>query len=672
MRLTKEYKTFLIFAVCIMAFCTVFFTVQSVVNVAYADDGVAFDKTSVLEDLQSSTINGQAFDLNEYPADENGSVKIINFVEYCYSVTKNMRENYGLYIYVYNPQKINFSTTSQQNIIQIAVAYDENGKAMRYEKFHLVFCDKSDGDYRNLFYKFKVEDKQIDGTTFADRVDSLARKYDVSGVELLTYGKQNAVEYTVGGSYCFTGFAKGYGSDESTLACVVEDLETCKLDVYHTYFRTDGVSSLGAGHYNEVNTVYFELPNHFLRDYGKLQKIRTEWWEYKTREMFVTSNADYYQQLLEYVGKTEKPDWAMWYGFEHAETTSQGVIGAVFHIYDTYEWVYNIANSYESFPNGSTDRTTVYKICDMLQYAFYSEAVQNVETLFSFLYSKPIVGNVADSVVQKWVYDYINAYGSEDMLTIGNGRQIPASLFLNNVDDGRTIGYNDKTIDLADTFDLKSYDSNHSWWDKLWTFGFSWPSTNEEYADVAPIYILKAEDLNPVLPASTISKNLLINENDVADLQTLYAHAELNDCSVVLFRFANTDYFAKAVGRTGVAEKDADTYLAQETMFFDFDIIELTFNKDGVYKVVPVVSSPIDLINGITAPPQTLDWWKLVLMLLALVLFLIILTPILPYIVKGLAWLVSAPFKAIKKANTKAKTSKKAKSKSKIKRQVKK
>ena len=147
MKLTKEYKIFLIFAVCIMAFCTVFFTVQSVVNVAYADDGVAFDKTSVLEDLQSSTINGQAFDLNEYPADENGSVKIINFVEYCYSATKNMHENYGLYIYVYNPQKINFSTTSQQNKIQIAVAYDEDGKAIRYEKFHLVFCDKSDGDY---------------------------------------------------------------------------------------------------------------------------------------------------------------------------------------------------------------------------------------------------------------------------------------------------------------------------------------------------------------------------------------------------------------------------------------------------------------------------------------------------------------------------------------------
>ena len=651
-----------------MAFCTVFFTVQSVVNVAYADDGVSFDKTSVLEDLQSSTINGQSFDLNDYPADVNGSVKIVNFVEYCYSATKNMRENYGLYIYVYNPQKINFSTTSQQNKIQIAVTYDEDGKATRYEKFHLVFCDKSDGDYRNLFYKFKVEDKQIDGKHFADRVNASERRYDISGVELLTYGKQNAVEYKVGGTYRFTGFAKGYGADESTLACEVEDLETCKLDVYHTYFRTEGVSALGAGHYNEVNTVYFELPNHYLRDYGRLQKIRAEWWEYKTKEMFVTSNADFYEQLLDYVGTTEKPDWSMYYGYRYVPIVSGEGITARTDDYLTYDWAYNIYDSYETNHVNWSRTVKVENSINAFYYAFYSKAVNNIDSLFSFLYSKPVAGNVADSVVQKWVYDFINTYGSADMLTIDNGRQIPACLFETYVDDGRTIGYNDKTIDLADTFDLKSYDSNHSWWDKLWTFGFSWPSTNEEYADVAPIYILKAEDVNPVLPASTISTNLLVNENDVADIQALYAHAQLNDCSVVLFRFANTDYFAKAVGRTGVAEKDADTYFAQETMFFDFDIIELTFNKDGVYRVIPVVASPIDIINGITAPPQTFDWWKLLLMLLALILFLLILAPILPYIIKGVVWLVSAPIKAIKKASAKAKT----KQKSNTKRQVKK
>jgi len=122
---------------------------------------------------------------------------------------------------------------------------------------------------------------------------------------------------------------------------------------------------------------------------------------------------------------------------------------------------------------------------------------------------------------------------------------------------------------------------------------------------------------------------------------------------VVLFRFASTDYFARGVGRDGVAESNADTYCAQETMFFDFDIIELTFNKDGVYTVIPVVASPIDVVNGISAPPRTLDWWKLVLAALLLILLLILLAPILPYIIKGIVWLVAAPFKAIKKMKRK-------------------
>ena len=41
-----------------------------------------------------------------------------------------------------------------------------------------------------------------------------------------------------------------------------------------------------------------------------------------------------------------------------------------------------------------------------------------------------------------------------------------------------------------------------------------------------------------------------------------------------------------------------------ESVFFDFDIIQLTFNRDGVYTVIPVVSSPMDIVNAITPPVQ--------------------------------------------------------------------
>lgn len=89
-------------------------------------------------------------------------------------------------------------------------------------------------------------EKEINGTTFYDRVNSNARRYDITGIELKTNGTNNAIEYKVGGTYIFSGYAKGLGPDkeaESNLNCVVEELETLELSVHHTNYRT-GVSHL--------------------------------------------------------------------------------------------------------------------------------------------------------------------------------------------------------------------------------------------------------------------------------------------------------------------------------------------------------------------------------------------------------------------------------------------
>ena len=214
---------------------------------AYAGEDRSFDTVNVLDDLRSSTANGKAFDLKDYPYNEKGSVQIINFVEFCYSYKSNQRGAYGLYVYVYNPQGLIFDTSVKQNKIQMAAVYNASGEPTRYEKFNLIYCNKSDENgYNNLFYKFRVEDKKINDKTFAERVNSNERRYDISGIELVTKGNRNATEYGIGGTYKFTGYASGFGPDptaESNLSCVVENLETLELSVHHTYYRTN-VSSL--------------------------------------------------------------------------------------------------------------------------------------------------------------------------------------------------------------------------------------------------------------------------------------------------------------------------------------------------------------------------------------------------------------------------------------------
>lgn len=153
-----------------------------------------------------------------------------------------------------------------------------------------------------------------------------------------------------------------------------------------------------------------------------------------------------------------------------------------------------------------------------------------------------------------------------------------------------------------------------------------------------------------------VAERLFVNANDVDDLKQYYRNSKTEDKVVVLFRFATSDYYSSGVDimelRKGFLGADKHTknqaYRAWESVFLDFDIIQLTFNKDGVYKVIPVVSSPIDIIDGITPPVQLGDdTWKLILAIILLLLLVMILWPILPFIIRVLIWIVCLPFKAI-------------------------
>ena len=72
----------------------------------------------------------------------------------------------------------------------------------------------STGEFSKLIYKFRVMD---DGTLLRNartqETDNGYRRYDIAGVQLWETGKDNAVDYGVGGTYKFTGYAKGYGTD---------------------------------------------------------------------------------------------------------------------------------------------------------------------------------------------------------------------------------------------------------------------------------------------------------------------------------------------------------------------------------------------------------------------------------------------------------------------------
>lgn len=655
------------FLLCIIALATVVCTLLTMVHpiVAYAAESeISFDSTNVLDDLQSSKVNGKAFDMKDYPFNESKDIQVISFVEYCYSYKANLRDNYGLYVYIYNPKGLNLSTNEKQNKLQMAVAYDAEGNPSDYEKFSLEFCSKVEsGDYKNLFYKFKVIDHKVNGTTFSDRVNSNARRYDVSGVELTTYGASSATEYGVCGTYVFTGFAEGYGPDanaKSTLSCNIEYLETVELSVKHTFYRSE-TSALGAGHQNQLDTVYFSVPKRFIDTYGKLQRIKAEWYEYKTKEILVTSNTDFYNAASPYIGVPlgNSPNE---YGlYEYVEDIGYSLGIGAGKAGDMYvaQWGWNLGDGYLHVPT------------NVLYYMFL---VDDIEEYDPYAETKT-VGGIQSNDLYEYIKNYRKSYTS-GRLSIKDGT-ISADLFESDIDDSRKMnnengvikkGYSYYDFDAdVDLQTLQSWSSTSpSFWDNWLNFGLGAAFTggpNEASKTVAPIQILKASDLTGT--NAEIAERLLVNVNDVDAIKAEYNNAVTvsgtNDEEkvVVMFRFATSDYYSEAVDiiepNAGFLWSDkhyeGEAYIAQESVFFDFDIIQLTFNKDGDYTVIPVVSSPIDIVNDITSPvnmPDEVDWWKIALALILVVLLLVLLAPVLPYIIQGIGWVVMLPVKAVK------------------------
>lgn len=620
------------------------------VNTAYAASDTAnnFDNTAVTDDLAEQ-------DLSKFTYDKNGTIKFITLAEYCYAANALDNENYALYLYIYNPARLEISERQGANTVEIATAYTD-GMPADYENLPLKLCGIATGEHSKLLYKYRVIDtdgKLLGNARMQDNATKY-RRYDIAGVQLWEVGKQNAVDYGVGGTYKFTGYAKGYGTDknaESSLLCSVTELETISLDVRSTNYRTAS-SAAGKDHQNQLDSVYFSVDNSVLEKYGKLQKVKAEWYEYKTAPIVVISDKGIYDTLNGYIGKdigeyTNELRYILGY--------DRNVISSPYSTIINYGWSYNV----RCYSNVGITTTIVDSAdkCGLLPYLFYTGGA-NIKDY-----------NIPAETLKQWIYGYDKS-AVKGYLPIKHGN-ISADLFLDSVDSGRTRGYNCVEIDASEKYDLLSYTANHGFWDKVCDYGFfatlfGKVPTDENVFGIEPIYAVQDKDFS--YSDSGIAKNLLISENDLSDFKDYYNAAKKENKTTFLFRYAVTDYFAGSVdiddgqSSSGLLIKDK-AYMAKETVFMDFDIIQLTFNLDGVYTVIPVVANPIDIVGAITPPVEFegSKWWVWVLIALAVILLLILLAPLLPTIItflikligwifKGLWWLISAPFKLIAKA----------------------
>lgn len=549
----------------------------------------AYDKTNVLEDLQNAT----DFNIRDYPFQADGTPQIINFVEYCYSPYKNLRAHFGLYLYIYNPSGQTLDTASLSNKVQLAVGYDKgvqgNIVPTDYDKFLLQFCGVSEqSDFKNLFYKFKIIDKKgDDGKTVADRVNSHERRYDLSGIELKFTEMPHAEEYGVGGTYIFTGYAKGYGPDGNTdtLTSTVTELETIKLDLHHTSY----LAKTSANVYDQLHSVYFSVPQATIAKFGEdLQEIKVEWYEYKT-DLIAVLLPEWETRFKPFIGvspeKVTTKDYMLWnmtvshdvyakWAFNHSGNTKQ-----------TLHWLLSDSKA--------TQENAYIPSADLLEYMKnYNASYENGK---------------------------INGKYSADLFTDGN--------------DGKN---HKKTVQINanDGYSLLGKEQNG--FEKFLNWISGQPTSYPDFEIEKAIEPLK--EVNFDLSDSALAGKLYVNEQEIAALRK-YCTAQIADGNYpYLFRYAVRDYeigeiHTDVTNILGTYSSRHIGFGAKETAFLDLDVIYLKFFKNGQYYVIPAVSNPIDAVGGLISPDQPkgclhIDWLK-ILSIALFVLFIIVLIKII-------------------------------------------
>ena len=598
-----------------------------------AEELTRFDQTKIEDDLKD-------VDLTGYGKNKNGRHQLIDgsgFMEYAYSSDSTVAEDYfGIYFYVYNPTEREVSTRAGANVVNMAVSYDAEGEPTEYANCALTVLDYTDN---HRFYKFKLTNSAgayDRAKAYASAHDGV-RRYDIAGIQLWFSGDANATdEFPLnterGVTYRCTGFGKGCGADkkaESTLQIATETMDTISLNVEHTFWRT-GTSSLGEFHKNQLDTVYFTVPDRYFEEYGKLQRIMAEWYEFKLKPALIVNNDEWYNGVINYTGTplpkhgtqqyyNENLDYAFGVGYEYS-------ISGAFTTYETASWNIDGMRDVSLLPCGSNRLQTLY-----LLFSTKGEDIDSYDP-YADVQSQ---GGIMRNSIENYIYSYNRSFESGTVNV--KETAISADLFERDIDESRKVnnasgivqsgfdGISRYDFDIdADIQEMISWDdTDPSWWENVEEFGF-WDALFGKIPDetgrkFAPIYFPKQSDFSGT--PENISDELMCQVSDVEKIRTAYETAEAKGETLVFFRFATSDYYAEEADLIDYSDttlgavniKHGQAYYAQQTIFLNFDIIQLTFNKEGVMTVIPVVSDPIDIINPYT-PPDTvhgngaIDW----------------------------------------------------------------
>ncbi len=582
------------------------------------------DKTTVAEDLSTMKVGGILDATYLYPymgpeffsIGENPTLKVIAFGEYGYSEVSegdDRYQDYALYLYLYNPHDQNVTINNNWSKITMGI----NGGELK--KYPLILLSKGGPDgHENVWLKYKVGISPEDLRAAVG--DSSERVYDVAEFEIPFYGL-SICAYKLGGTYTYTGFMEGYGADPtvSTIEESVKDFMTLDLECHAVTYR-EKKNMVDDGLYTQLDSVYFTIPNSVIEEYGSLSGASYSYYEYNSGDclgLVADKEYDIYKPLQ---------------GVETVDNTSvDSLSGQMYYRTDfviesyCYSWAFNQQNL--GLP--------INRLCTNLSYVFkYSDKL----TLDDFIQT-----GLQEYVDQEWE-DYNNGVAGTMFAEEGTKE----SHYVTNSVDNRNS---------EDWYSFTGFNSNKlNFWEKL----FNWNENGYTNSNVQPIQTVTDADL------SDIEGKLFVNEAYKAELTAALAAATKAGETLQLLHFAESEYFTTMVNRHELLHEYQVGFVANEQLYLDFDVISLTFAKDGVDTILGVVMEPINIVPDLQSPGQLnpkndggcrdIDFsdvpkwvWVVLLVLVLLIAFPIVgaLAPVLKLILEAIVLVITLPFRIL-------------------------
>ena len=487
---------------------------------AATDVQTAYENTNVLDNLDGATIGGKTFDIADYPHNDEGRPQVISLVEFCYSYYADKQGDFGLYVYVYNPQDIAFDMATDRNKIQLTY-----GNKQSYSKYTLDFLNYSEkAGYEGRFYKFKVRLSDSERQDILDIVNDDGRVYKISGIELSYKG--SVTEYPCGQTYTYSGYAEGYGSELATgdtLSCTVDGFDKyLTLDVHSTYYRPEGTNG-EAYERDTLHSVYFSVPNEIIAEYGEMTAVHATWLNARTSPIFVTGNKDVYNAVLPYVGQTVDGG-----NFTYAKDDNSPIPYALIASKYIESAGWNNASYSLSYMSYNANRTYTKSDTDLnaLYYCFLAE---NGDADSYTLPAEKLLGE-EKSGKKGWLETYTQNFGGELL-----NDKYSAALF-ESVD----AAFTDKTITSDDTFSLTSVTTSQNLWQKIWGTSTSYTNTYT----MSAIQDVTLDDMDNALSEKQFCDEYFVAEGDYDELYSYVRTAKARDETVYLFRFDQSEYSA--------------------------------------------------------------------------------------------------------------------------------